>query len=252
MELLLDIAEMTEGVREDLETIRETRGRACTLEEARELLDLQRAVKRAYDGRPDRDGPDRDGMLPRSIQVGDATVHSLTIAGRIMLRRLLAWNGATEGGMFDQDTWDVANAWVFAHCHDRAAMSLCTPEAVSEAALDWSANLTCPTAELDAAIDTLTTGAAPAVEPGGETPDDADTVRALSAALGGTPDHWMYDAPESMAAHMIDAMNRAAMREAAAMARAAGKSVPPDADQKLKAMGRYDDAYKLMIEDTDG
>jgi hypothetical protein len=245
VELLIDIAGLTPGVKADLDEVREKRGTAPTFEEAQELMRLAQGVGRAYHGKA-LDQRDRNGLLPRTVRVGDVELHSLTIAGRLMLRLLIVWNGE-DGSLFDQETWDVLQAWVFAHCRDRDAMALCTADAVSEAALAWAPGLTCDPEEISAAIEILTTGAAPDVAGSGGEPDEADTVRALAKLAGGTPDHWLFDVPESQAAHVMDAINTAAHREANATARANGKQPPPDSDPKLRAVARYNERHREMM-----
>lgn len=245
MELLIDIAGLTPGVKQDLDEVREKRGTAPTIEEARELMLLAEGVGRAFHGKV-LDRRDRDGLLPRTVRVGDVELHSLTIAGRLMLRRLVVWNTEDEG-LFDQETWDVLQAWVFAHCKDRDAMALCTADVVAAAAVAWSAGLTCDEDELKAAIEVLTTGVAPEVVGTDADVDEADTVRALAKHAGGTPDYWLFDVPESQAAHVLDAINEAAHREANLAARANGQQPPPDADPKLRAVGRYNDRHREMM-----
>lgn len=245
MELSVDIAGLTPGVRQDLDEVREKRGTAPTIEEVHELMHLAEGVGRAYHGKA-LDQRDRDGLLPRAVRVGDVELHSLTIAGRLMLRRLIVWNTEDEG-LFDQETWDVLQAWVFAHSRERDAMALCTADVVAEAAVEWAAGLTCDVDDLQAAIAVLTTGIAPDVPTGDGDVDEAETVRALAKLAGGTPDYWLFDVPESQAAHVMDAINETALREANAGARAAGKQPPPDADPKLRAVARYNERHREMM-----
>jgi len=234
-------------VASDTREIEEARGFPVSLDELAGLMAHGRTIEEAYRGCSE--AVSRDGLLPRCVRVGNARLHSLTIAGRLMLRRLLIWNAEDEA-LFDQETWDVLQAWVFAHCRDRDALAgLCTPEDAAAIALAWSAELTCSSAELAEAIEILTDGAAPPVRPGADDgeadgaggADEADIARALAKHSGGTPDHWLFDVSEAQAGHIMDAINQAALADSAAAARAAGKLPPPDADMRLKAVARFEE-----------
>jgi hypothetical protein len=245
IELDIDIPEALAG---DLREIAESRGRPVAPAEVERLAARLAAVQRASgkDARP----VDRDGMLRRSVRCGEAVLHSPTYAAGIALRRILGWN-EQDPDLFDQEGYDLVEAYILAHAYDREALArLTTPDSAAEAAGAWGVALTCTAAELREAVEALGAGAYP--EPaGGEGPAGAgDLAEALDGLLqryGGTdPERWLYDVPSSLVAHLADGARMADAKVARARAKATGEAVAPDQDPKFQAIAAYDDEVEKL------
>jgi len=239
MTLTVDIAEVTEGLQADLDAVASERGRPITLDELTRMVTRHRAVRRAWQG--DGEEIDRDGALDRSVRVGDVTMRSQSLAGRMMVRRLLRWN-AEDPTLFDQDAFDVLRVWIYAHNREADMLGqLVDVEAAAQIVEAFAHRLTAPLVEYVDAIDVLEGARYPDPDGGDRAnPDEIDTARALTKYAGGTVRHWLYEVCESFAAHVMHAVNRALRRDAAESAKAAGKLPPPEFDPKVTAMSAYD------------
>ncbi len=239
MHIELDI-DIPEALAEDIRTAAEPRGRALTPDEVSRLAARLRAVRRAS-GDDTIDPPDRDGMLRRSVRVGDVTLHSPTYAANICLRRIMVWNAA-DPDLFDQDGYDLLQAYILAHAYSREKLALlASPDTAAAAAAEWGVGLTCTPEELQEAIEILTTTAYPDSVPAGKA-DPPESTDALMRRYGSDdPEHWLFDLPASLLAHLADGANSADAKVAARQAQAAGRMLDPEHDAKFKTMNAYDD-----------
>ena len=245
VELDIDIPEELAG---DLREIADERGRPCSPDEVKRLAAKLAAVRRAS-GDDDAPAPDRDGMLARSVRVGDVVLHSPTYAAGLAQRRLMAWNAA-DPDLFDQDAYDVCEAYILAHAYDRGALArLTTPDEAAHVTTAWGTGLTCTPDELRTGLEALSADAYPeSVWAGGGKGDTARAVDALLRRYGGSPDAWLYAYPSSLLAHLADAANLAEAEVARKHAKAQGEPTSPEDDPKFLAVSAYDEAVEQMKE----
>ena len=233
----------------DLRAAEESRGGPIPLDALVPFLKACEAKARVHSGQP-RD-IDRTGSLPRSVQVGDITLRSLSIAGGIAARKLFS-----IADYLDQTTHDILLAWIYAHSWSVADISRFVDlQSAEEIVAEWSANLTCSWPDVLDAIDRLNHNAYPEQTPG--TPTEPDPIAALDGMLkryGGLPAD-MAQTPLSTAAHLMDAANHTETAAAAKQARAAGQQPPPEIDPKFQAEKAFQTAKDKLgqpEEPTDG
>jgi len=234
----LTVGGMAPEIVRDLEALARERGRALTLDEAVRLRDRAEAIRRAY-GTGGGPAAERDGLLPRSVRVGAATLRQLSIGARMTLRRAIRWNEESPE-LYDQDAWDTLEAYVFAHSHDAEALGrLSSPAEAARVALEWGSELAVDAGELRAAIGTLTDVEGPPAVGGAGPADEAALADSLARRYGGDPMRWLFGMPEAAVAHLVDAANaneRAAVAEAARMR---GELPPAAADDRADAVAEY-------------
>lgn len=166
MQITLDISKLEPVLAQDLAEIAAQRSRPLSLDEVLELREAAEGCRRAYRGEG-AEATDQSGLLDRAVRVGSVTLRLPTIAGRIALRKLLAW--VREGWSPDQEIIEILNAYVLAHSYDADAMALLvSPEDAERLVLEWASQLTCTRHELRAASDRLLQGAYPPAEAGGQ------------------------------------------------------------------------------------
>lgn len=223
----------------DMAAIAARRGRPLTLDEASELRRAAERIRLAYGGQS-LGAADDDALLPRSVLVGGCELRSLTLAGRIMLRRLYAWNAEQP---MDQEPFDVLQAWVFACSWDRQQMARCvTREDAAAIVVEWAPRLTCSQADLYAAFDLLQglraeCGAADAGKKN-DVSCQGELVEVL-AAHSADSNYWLYDVSEEHAIVVLRRLSDRRAREAAEIAAATGRQRPAHSDDRVDAVAEY-------------
>jgi hypothetical protein len=176
---------LSDAVLADAEALAASRGgRPLSFAELREYV---AAAERWGDAvRGGRGDPgDQNGLLPREVRAGDATLYSPTIASALALERVKGW--VDSGAYPEGDLLEWTTAYALAHgCSEAGLRRMATPGATELAVRKWALSLTCTTEALQAAIASLSDGAYPPAE-GGARPFAGATGRGSSAASPNGP-----------------------------------------------------------------
>lgn len=186
------------------ECMRRRKGRPMTTEQLRDFLDAMLAVRDAEKHR--LRAVEQTGLLSRAVHLPGCTLATITIAARIKLRQAQTWPipAAWRDNCAEWST--LVNAWFLASCDDRNAIDAVSADTLQPLVEAFAEGVHCDFATLAAeTVSLLTYGRPPEAlknrrlfEP--EHPDNAGMIVQLCSQIGGTPDYWLYQAPESQVA----------------------------------------------------
>jgi hypothetical protein len=215
----------------DLERVAASRPAPLSLAEVCELRERSDDIRLAMTG----GARARTGtaMLGRAVRVGGVTLRSISLGGTIALRRLVCW-----APLLDQVTYDILEAWVYAHSWSQAELSRLTdPAACEEIVAEWFPRLTCTREELAAAVAALCESQPAASTENASSPQD-QVLDSLLMRYGGDAIGWL-ETPVARINALAEAARANDLARDAQMAREAGTLPPAARDQRVNAVGAY-------------
>lgn len=184
---------------------REVRGsRPMTAEQLRDLIDAILALRDAKEHR--FRAVRQAGLESRTVVLPGCTLASITVRGRMALEDCHTWPMPPVWRKHAPEWAVLVNAWVLAHGHDREAMNAWTRENWQPLVEEWARKVHCDFATLAAeTAELLAYGRPPERREGKalldpEHPDTAGLLISLCSEIGGTPDYWLHDVPETRVA----------------------------------------------------